>query len=1289
MKKIRFGLVLGSLLLVNSEARAVSFIDLLYPELDVKFVQNLPLGHLHKNKPRYNKYNWRILETQHFEIYTYETSEEVVTFLVNEAEQTYRDFSEKMRMNVFSEKIKVIIFSSAQDFKESNLIFDFIPDGLGGVTEIEKQKRVLIAFRDSVPGFRHLIRHELTHRYQAEFLQLDVEKIRHGSNGLPLWFMEGSAEYFSSDWTPTSEMLLRRLYLAGNLASLEDPVWVSGAQIYAEGHLAVIYLAECYKEKGDVITELFRKLRYQGFDQALKEVTGDSLGDFQKKFSRYVENRYSALKVAEDITNQIPVFGSQEILLASRDKYFLTKKSVIGRNTLFLNWTDGQNAVSQKIIEDVRLGSAFLRGFEAETDPTFGFQDQGASLGPDNQIVYAIDVGGRDAIRIQKFSFDQKKQRFRLEKAQSYFPDGIRDIQWPIMLNGNEIAFIGRIKVFSEVLVFNRDTGIVRKLSSARVNYRGLTYSPALRLLMSSVENEATGSYDLAVGDLKGGDWQILMPTPENEFYPEFSPDGKRILYVSDKGSAHNIWLYDFEEKTAVKLTDAKIGVFRPKWFTSGGLIFNSFREGDFLIQVAQMPAAAEKEAEKKQNASDFKPVPVEWDSKNELARYLPYGTEVTIMETVVSENGNKVLFAVNRKLSFEDPKPGQEIGFYLLDRPTGKLDFLPFQNLCRLPDFKKPRFLPDNKILLQDGYVYDPETNRLAPLISAALNSSDYDLKISPDQRYLLILAGYPDRLPQITGVSNLFRNKFRYQIEVYDVFSDSALTRKRFGRIIGAEISNDKLVILEESGIFRTHWNLYRFDIDKGNRKLILRRQINLDQLAKRQDFTDFYPLSSLDCFFFATQSRDKPNYYKVWLIDDRENSAATSLVIDDLVVWSGAHLEKDALIINTKNSFGTESVISVTKTSPPAVKTAAMGVAVKKPAYSAVETVRVPDSKFSLSPRSFDLLSTNRTKIKPLPFWPKIYGGQAGGQWDSASGIALLYIDLLALDDLNDQLFYANVYLSQLRYGIADIAYYNFASGNSFAVSYFGTYNSQKLEIGATKNIFLDQFLNWDITAKEQYVNVHRVIDNRRFVREWWQTKIGTTLSLDTTLNDWHGPISGNGIFTAAQAGFGGSGYQSFDLNLDARHHFPLTERLGLALRLAAGRSIGVNPTIFAWGGNQTFRGIPLFSQTGTNYVLQSIDLRIPIFDIIGARVSGPVDEALRYVTVYPDVRGGFYNDLGDMWYEKDSLLPDGHIDFRLQRSTGYFINIPTAFGLIIRFNKGFSGNYGWNIWINQNW
>ena len=109
--------------------------------------------------------------------------------------------------------------------------------------------------------------------------------------------------------------------------------------------------------------------------------------------------------------------------------------------------------------------------------------------------------------------------------------------------------------------------------------------------------------------------------------------------------------------------------------------------------------------------------------------------------------------------------------------------------------------------------------------------------------------------------------------------------------------------------------------------------------------------------------------------------------------------------------------------------------------------------------------------------------------------------------------------------------------------------------------------------------------------------------------------------------------------------------------------------------------SFRGVGFEDLQGQNYWAFSEDLRLPLFDFLGAKFFDPLDAVIGFLTRYFDVRGGIYADVGSVWF--NGAHPD------VIHSVGYFFNAPTLFGVNFRFNQGFLGRKHIGIWLGYNW
>ncbi len=79
-----------------------------------------------------------------------------------------------------------------------------------------------------------------------------------------------------------------------------------------------------------------------------------------------------------------------------------------------------------------------------------------------------------------------------------------------------------------------------------------------------------------------------LISSTRTDIYPDFSPDGNKIAFQSDRSGVHEIWMCEVDGSKAAQLTSFNKGpTGTPRWSPDGSVIaFDSNAEGNFEIYV-------------------------------------------------------------------------------------------------------------------------------------------------------------------------------------------------------------------------------------------------------------------------------------------------------------------------------------------------------------------------------------------------------------------------------------------------------------------------------------------------------------------------------------------------------------------------------------------------------------------------------------------------------------------------------------------------------------------------------
>jgi WD40 repeat protein len=550
-------------------------------------------GEFGKNKVQYGRFTWSFIQSDHFDVYFADGGQPLAEFTALAAESAYTSISKLIRYQLVN-RVPFIVYNSHNAFQQTNVIEEYLEEGIGGVTELFKN-RVVIPFEGDYRKFRHVIHHELVHAVLNDmFYGGSIQSIiaNNITLQLPLWFNEGLAEYAALTWDANSDMFLRDATVHENLPEITR---LNGYFAYRGGQAVWWYIARKYGEQkiGDILNRI-KSMR--SVEAGFRGAIGIGLEELNERWQKDqrvmywpdIAKREEPAEYARRLTdhkkdggfyNTSPALspqGDRVAFISNRNDFFDVFLMNASDGTIIRKLVDGQQTAD---LEELHLLTP------------------GISWSPDGKrIALAVKAGEEDAILlIDVEEGDQEKLLFGLE--------GIFSVRWSP--DGSRIAFVGNTARQSDIYVYDLGTRALSKLTNDIFSDADPAWSPdsrtvyfvsdrgaAIREPAGVLTRDQYAQMDLFSVDVAGGSVRRLTDWPESdESSPVALPDGRRLLFISDRNGINNIYALEIDSGATRPLTNSLSGVYQLSLSGDGSkLAFSSLSNSGFDLFLMRNP---------------------------------------------------------------------------------------------------------------------------------------------------------------------------------------------------------------------------------------------------------------------------------------------------------------------------------------------------------------------------------------------------------------------------------------------------------------------------------------------------------------------------------------------------------------------------------------------------------------------------------------------------------------------------------------------------------------------------
>jgi len=567
-----------------------------------------------QNKVRYKNLKFKVYKTPHFEIYYYIKNDSTIKRFAQESELWYTLHQQVFR-DTFRKANPIILYADHPDFQQTTAIDGEIGVGTGGVTEGLKN-RIVMPIMETNQTTRHVIGHELVHAFQYHALLSRDSAQYENINNLPLWMIEGMAEYLSIGKKDAyTAMWMRDAYLNKNIPTIRDLTETNKYFPYRYGEAFWSFVGSTYGDT--VIVPFFKNTARFGLEYGIRRTFGYDDKTLSNLWKNSIEAAYKPL--LKD-TIQKPVGrrlidnkNSGELNVApaiSPDGKYLAFLSEKGLFTVDLYLADAQ---SGRVLK--KLTSKISNTHIDE----FNFIESAGAWSPDSKkFAFSVFSHGRNRMMIVNIPTGSVSADISMGKAEQF-----GNLSWSP--NGNDIVFQGMSDGQGDLYMYSFDTKKVRQLTNDKYSdYQPSFSRDGRRVIFSSDRTTYDQSlsqditFNLAELDLTTGKIaNINVFNGANNLDPEYSSDGKQIYFLSNRDGFRNMYRYTLNTGQAEQMTDLFTGIcgiteFSPAISISANndIVYSYYNAQKYILYNAK--------------ASDFTPKPVESQAINFDAAMLP-----------------------------------------------------------------------------------------------------------------------------------------------------------------------------------------------------------------------------------------------------------------------------------------------------------------------------------------------------------------------------------------------------------------------------------------------------------------------------------------------------------------------------------------------------------------------------------------------------------------------------------------------------------------------------------------
>ena len=556
--------------------------------------QPLEAQYFGRNKVQWQTFDFKVLKTEHFDIYYYDDAAPIIEDVARMSERWYDRLS-----TVFGhefERKPIVIYANHPDFQQTNTTQGFIDEGTGGFTD-SFLNRVVLPLTGTYAENDHVLGHELVHVFQFDIAsRLSTSGRRFRLQAMPLWMIEGLAEYLSQGrLDPQTAMWVRDAVVRDDLPDLREFLRNPRLSPYQLGQAFWAYIGGRWSDRA--VVETFFASGFLGPEGGIQRVLGISGNELitawhdaaRQLYAPTLTDRWGPDRLGDPLVEQVAIGQIDVSPSLSPD----------GRHVAFLSSRDLFSI--DLFLADAQTGEVIDRLVTSRTNPhidALRFLDSSGTWSPDGKkLAFVVTERGDNRIAILDVDSRKIEQRFEIPELPA-----VMQLAWSP--DGSRLAVSGMRNGVSDLYLWNLASKSLTQVTDDKYADLQPAWSPDGRTVAVVSDRGSGTSFEtleyakprISLIDIATGRIQTLeIFEGAKHINPQFSTDGSSLFFISDPDGISDVFRYWLDDGALDRITKVATGVagitdFSPAMTIAsrtGDAIYTHFRDGRWTMYRA------------------------------------------------------------------------------------------------------------------------------------------------------------------------------------------------------------------------------------------------------------------------------------------------------------------------------------------------------------------------------------------------------------------------------------------------------------------------------------------------------------------------------------------------------------------------------------------------------------------------------------------------------------------------------------------------------------------------------